>query len=100
MPASSLVELVRQTSPGHRRDVLLAVARLFVDSTDAYSEREIELFGDVIGRLLEKEAVGDRVVVSQLVAPVTQTPHDLALKLAGDLAAVASPVLEQSPVLT
>ncbi|MDR3496288.1 MAG: DUF2336 domain-containing protein [Ancalomicrobiaceae bacterium] len=80
--------------------MLLAVARLFAGRADVYSERELELFGDVIGRLLDREALADRLVVSQLVASIERTPRDLALKLAGDQAVVAAPVLEQSPVLT
>ena len=100
MTESSLVQLVRQTASGQRRDVLLAVAKLFAERTEAYSTRELELFGDVIGRLLEHEALADRLIVSRLVAPIELTPRDLALRLAGDHATVAGPVLEQSLVLT
>jgi uncharacterized protein (DUF2336 family) len=97
---SPLIELASKNSPEDRRQLLRDISTLFADGAEAYADREILLFGDVLYRLLEQAPVDDRVAVSERVADLAQTPRDLALRLAGDVAAVAAPVLSRSPVLT
>jgi uncharacterized protein (DUF2336 family) len=96
----SLVELARQTSADSRRDVLHAVSRLFIEGADAHNARELALFGDILTRLLDQVVEEDRLVLSRRIAHASQTPRELAIRLAYDESVVAAPVLEFSPVLT
>lgn len=97
---STLVDLAREGSSDKRRELLQQVSELFVDGAEAHSDREAMLFGDVLSRLLEQVPVEARVQLSERVAPLAQTPRNLALKLANDESSVAAPVLTHSPVLT
>jgi len=96
----SLLDLAKQSTSDNRRDVLHALLFLFVERADTHSERETVLFGDVLTRLLDQVADEDRRVVSRQIAALSQTPHELALRLAEDTAGVAAPILQLSPVLT
>ncbi|MEJ1157507.1 DUF2336 domain-containing protein [Prosthecomicrobium sp. N25] len=95
-----LLELAREGSTEKRRELFVAVSDLFVEGVDRYSDREVVLFGEVLGRLLEAAPIEDRIAVSRKVAPMSKTPRDFVLRLADDEAPVAEPVLERSPVLT
>ncbi|MBN9303839.1 MAG: hypothetical protein BGO82_15805 [Devosia sp. 67-54] len=67
---------------------------------DHIAESEVRLFADVVGRALEDMSEEHREEFSDRVASDPRTPRDLALRLAGDTAVVAAPVLGRSPVLT
>lgn len=98
--AVSLVELAREESSEKRRELLNEVSNIFVDGAESHNDRELVLFGEVLGRLLDHVTVDDRADFSQRVAALAQTPRDLALKLANDELHVAAPVLQHSPALT
>lgn len=96
-----LLDLARSGSGGGRRELCLAVSDLFVDGVDRYTDREVVLFGEVIGDLLGRIGADDRAAVARRVAPLDRTPRELALSLAEDEALpVSAPVLQHSPVLT
>ena len=97
---SNLVDLAREGSSEKRRELLGEISNLFADGAEAHNDRETLLFGEVLTKLLDQVPVDDRVLVSNRVASLEQTPRQLALKLANDEAAVAAPVLQHSPVLT
>ena len=97
---STLVELAYHDSGDRRRELLREVSNLFVEGADRHTIREIVLFGEILGRLLEKAPLDDRIAVANQVAPLERTPRRVALLLANDEFVVASPVLEQSPALT
>jgi uncharacterized protein (DUF2336 family) len=94
-----LVELAREPSSEMRRQVMQKVSDLFVEGAERYTDREQALFGDILCQLLDKVLIEDRIKLSNDVAHILRTPHDLALKLANDEAEVASPILQFSPVL-
>jgi uncharacterized protein (DUF2336 family) len=97
---SNLVDLAREGSSEKRRELLGEISNLFADGAEAHNDRETLLFGEVLTKLLDQVPIDDRVIVSNRVASLEQTPRQLALKLANDEAIVAAPVLQHSPVLT
>ncbi|WP_407049859.1 DUF2336 domain-containing protein [Methyloraptor flagellatus] len=98
--AVSLLDLAREESSDRRRELLQEVSNIFVDGAENHTDRELVLFGEVLGRLLDHVSVDDRAAFSSRVAALAQTSRDLALKLANDAIQVAAPVLQHSPSLT
>src|SRR5689334_3770301 len=97
---SSLLDLAQESSSEKRRQLLQEISNLFVEGAEFHTDREVMLFGDVLGRLLDQVEIEDRVSFSERVAPMPRAPRSLVLKLAEDEVRVAAPVLRQSPVLT
>src|SRR3954463_12244711 len=91
-------------------DTLKQVTDLFLRSADGYSGEQIELFGDVLERLIktiELRALADvsaRVALAELssqLASVKQAPAAVVRRLAGhEEIAIAAPVLRESARLT
>lgn len=106
MPAypSLLAELegaVKSKSETERLDTLRRVTDLFLSANDRFSEAQIAVFDNVIGRLLER--VEDRALaeLSRRLAPIDNAPIDVIRRLArNDEISVAGPVLTQSARLT
>jgi hypothetical protein len=104
MPANNavhdLLALAQEPSSEKRRELLHAVTDLFL-STDQHEAATTEMFGSVMGSVCDGVSEEDRADLAVRLAPVTFAPHGLVSKLAhDDSLRVASPVLEQSPVLT
>lgn len=98
---SELLSLAKEPSSENRRAIMQQISDLFVEGVEDHNDRELVLFGDIFCRLLGQVNLEDRVALAERVAPLTQTPHDLANRLARDEdVAVAAPVLQHSPVLT
>ncbi|MBZ0216927.1 MAG: DUF2336 domain-containing protein [Fimbriimonadaceae bacterium] len=95
-----LSALARENSSDKRRELMREVADLFVSDSDRYTDRELFLFGEILTGLLNSVDTAAKVHLSETVAPVRETPRELALSLANQEIAVASPVLEYSRVLT
>jgi hypothetical protein len=84
-----------------RAAMLRGVTDLFLGDVEQYGDEQIDLFGDVLNKLIEQ--VEGRVLpeLSQRLAPVDRAPQSVVRKLAyNDDIAVASPVLSQSSQLT
>lgn len=92
--------LAQETSSDKRRELMGKLADIFVADSEIYSDRELFLFGEILTNLLDDADVQTKVSLSESVAPVKNTPRDLALALANQEIDVAMPVLERSPVLT
>ena len=106
MPESSgfrsiLDELEANLASGnvqHRLKVLQRVTDLFVAGSCHYSGAEIELFDDVLMRLVAEIETEARVRLSQRLASLSNAPPGLIRRLAFDDAiVVAAPVLASSP---
>ncbi len=94
-----LLNLARETSSEKRRELMGRVADHFVDGSDKYSDRELNLFSDVMTQLLTEVDEDGRRNLSDKIADVADTPRDLTMALAQDKIHIAQPVLEKSPVL-
>ncbi len=76
------------------------IADHFVEGSEAYTNRELKLFGEVMTRLLGSVDEEARRSLSGTVSANINTPRDLTLALAHDEINIAKAVLENSPVLT
>ncbi len=98
---TDLIALAKEPSSENRRAVMQKISDLFVEGIEDHNDRELVLFGDVFCQLLGQVNLEDRVALAERVAPLPQTSAELANRLARDeSAAVATPVLQHSPVLS
>jgi uncharacterized protein (DUF2336 family) len=85
----------------HRLKVLQRVTDLFVAGSCHYSGAEVELFDDVLMRLVAEIETEARARLSQRMASLSNAPPALIRRLAFDDAiVVAAPVLASSPQLS
>lgn len=99
--SDDLIALSLDGSRQSRADLLKSLARLFVEGGGNHTEREAELFADVLCRLVDQVPVDARAQLSRRLAPLAYTPHALALRLAtDDDRQVFAVMLEKSVVLT
>ncbi len=90
---ASLLVLARETSGDKRRELLRSMADLFIDREQDYTDRELVLFGEVIGDLLDQVDLEGRIELSRKIATTDRSTGDLHLRLAEDEISVAEPVL-------
>ncbi|ADZ69387.1 DUF2336 domain-containing protein [Polymorphum gilvum] len=95
----SLIDLARQSSTDARGALMQSIADVFLKGVGKHSEAELRLFGDILLRLLQCTSVEHRAALSRRIAPCKDMPSAVALQLAGDVIAVARPVLEKSQAL-
>jgi len=88
-------------SADQRVNILRRVTDLFMVGPDKYSEIQVEVFGDVIGRLAEQIEIKARAELAVRLAPLKNAPVNVVRSLAHDPSIeVAGPVLSQSPRLS
>lgn len=96
-----LIALSQGRSSEKRRDLLVLISELFTDGAETYTDAETRLFGDILCRLVDQVSVDVRAQFSERMAPLSCTPHAVALRLAQDEElAVSGVMLEQSEILT
>jgi uncharacterized protein (DUF2336 family) len=99
-PAMSIIEIdaaVAHVAPERRAHMLGQVTDLFVLHAASFSDNEIALFDDVIGRLAAEIEVDARILLAQRLAVVANAPRNVIRMLAfDDHAEVAVPVLTHS----
>jgi uncharacterized protein (DUF2336 family) len=84
----------------HRSDSLRYVTDLFVAQAPSYTEEQVSLFDDVIGRLAVHIEISSRALLAQRLAVIPNAPPRVIQALAeDDDIEVASPVLSQSECL-
>jgi uncharacterized protein (DUF2336 family) len=92
-----LDEAMTQGSAERRAETLRRVSDLFVSGAMHYTDQQIALFDDVIGRLAAEIETAARIALATRLAPVANAPPALMRTLAIDPEiAVARPVLMQS----
>jgi uncharacterized protein (DUF2336 family) len=95
-----LLELARTNSSNERRDLLRAVTDLFFDTGGTKSERERELFDDVLSSVAAEMQDGVLVELAKRFANVPDAPVQLMRDLANHALPVAEPILRHSPALS
>lgn len=90
--------LLAEPSPSVRAEVAEKLARE-IDST-ALTEAELNLAHEVVRIMARDVEITVRQALSHSLRRAIRLPHDVAVKLAEDIEAVALPVLNDSPVLT
>ena len=101
--ASSLTQadvarLLAEPSPSARAEVADKLARE-IDST-SLSDAELRIAHDIVRLMAQDAELAVRRALSHSLRTARQLPHDIALRLAKDVEAVALPILVSSPVLT
>ena len=99
--AEELEAVVASGSTARRTDILNRIADLFIYGAERYSADQVQLFGDVMARLVRGMRGDARAKLAERLAPVTNAPANLIQLLAfDDDATVARSVLAQSQRLT
>ena len=97
MSISEIDAAVAHVAPERRAQMLGQVTDLFVLHASTFSDDEIELFDDVIGRLAAEIETEARILLAQRLASVPNAPRNVIRMLAfDDQADVAVPVLTHS----
>jgi uncharacterized protein (DUF2336 family) len=94
-----LIALAEEGSSEKRRALLRELTDHFFGSA-VRSEAEDGLYGAVLARLADDMESAVRAELATRFADTPDAPHTLIRRLANDEAAVAAPVLSNSPVLT
>src|SRR6185312_1814407 len=98
---SELEESLRKGSRDERVSSLRRVTDLFLATSDRLNDEQIEVFDDVLGRLMERIESKALVELSRRIAPIDSAPKDVVQSLArNDEVEVAEPVLMQSKRLS
>ena len=95
----NLAKLAGEKSPEKRRLLLEEISDLFVSSKDEVGERESELMGDILNRLVHEVEMAVRRNLAERLADIDEAPRDLITTLANDEIDVAAPILSRSGVL-
>jgi uncharacterized protein (DUF2336 family) len=94
-----LQSLARERLPGKRHELLRALTDGLFELEHELSMKERELFDDIVERVLDDIEPLARQELAERLASRADAPHRIVVRLAGDIIAVASPVLMHSPVL-
>jgi uncharacterized protein (DUF2336 family) len=98
---SELDEAFTGTGSERRVETMRRVTDLFLANADRYDAGQIEIFDDVLSRMIEFIESHALAELSRRLAPVANAPHGVVRNLAmRDAIEVAGPVLEQSNRLT
>jgi uncharacterized protein (DUF2336 family) len=93
---TELEDAISGGSVDRRLDTLRRVCDLFETGANMYSDEQVELFDDVIGRLAASIEAKARVELSNRLAPIANAPVNVVKNLAAhDLIEVAGPVLAE-----
>jgi uncharacterized protein (DUF2336 family) len=92
---------LRHGSGAQRAEILQRVTQLFLHNANAFGEEHVEVFDEVIGRLVEHIEQQALVRLSSQLAPVVNAPRNIVHRLASsDDIDVSQPILVQSPLLS
>jgi uncharacterized protein (DUF2336 family) len=94
---SEVEQAIALGSTERRRDMLLQVADFFVAGSNRFSDGEVELFDEILTRLIAEIEASARVILARRLAPVPNAPRIVSQILAtDDEIRVAYPILIQS----
>lgn len=96
----TLEDLARRSSSEERAVLLHRLADLLMRGNISRDPMIVELFEDIVCRVLEQVDPKERVEFSQRVGPSSATPRRVVMDLANDIVSVAEPVLRYSPILS
>ena len=96
---TQLQMLARERLPERRHAFLRALTDAFFETSPVMSDKECELFDEIVERVLDEVEPMARQELAERLAERADAPHRIVVRLAGDIIAVAAPVLTRSPVL-
>lgn len=96
-----LEEAVQSHSAEKRVDTLRRITDLFLGEADRLNDQQIDVFDDVLGKLIQRIETKALAELSSRLAPIDSAPIEVIRRLArNDEIAVAGPVLTESSRLT
>src|SRR5262249_54680812 len=96
----ALEEALQSISVERSAEMVRRVADFFLAGASRLSAAHIQLFDDVLGRLIDMADGGARAELARRLAPVRNAPANVLLRLArDDEIAVAAPVIARSAQL-
>ena len=95
---ADVTRLLAEPSAAVRAELAEKVAR-DIDSA-SLTAGELEIATDIVRAMAKDVELTVRRALSHSLRRARQLPHDVAVRLAGDVEAVALPILSESPVLT
>ncbi len=95
-----LVELAKEASSEKRRELLRQVTDVLLVESQTRTDREGELFGEIVGAVAADLEMQVRIELAEEVAASRLAIRGAARRLAFDVIEVARPVLEKSTALT
>jgi uncharacterized protein (DUF2336 family) len=88
-------------SPARSNEIMTSVTDLFINGAPRFSEDQIEIFDDVMARLMVKIEAKARAKLAQRLAPIANAPSNVIRLLASDDdIEIARPVLARSERLS
>lgn len=99
MSLTQLQMLARERLPSKRHELLRALADALFEPSRGLSDRERDLFDDIIKKVLDDVEPLARQEFAERLAGRPDAPHCVVRRLAGDIIAIAAPVLTRSPLL-
>lgn len=98
---AELEQAIQSGSKDKRVETLRRITDLFVADADRFNDQQIEIFDDVLGRLIKRIEGKALAELSNRLAPVSNAPIEVIRRLAHENdVAVAAPILRQSQRLT
>jgi uncharacterized protein DUF2336 len=98
--SSSLIKLAREGTDEAHKQLFAQISDLVAADLDQRSDNELALFAEVMLQLYGLSSAKDRSRLAQKLAPQSNTPPQLARRIAEDEVNVAMPVLASCPVLS
>ncbi len=96
---AQLQMLARERLPGRRHELLRALTDVFFESAPDWRPQERALFDEIVEKVLDEVEPLARQELAERLAARADAPRRVVTRLAGDIIAVAAPVLTHSPVL-
>ncbi|MEP2707215.1 MAG: DUF2336 domain-containing protein [Roseibium sp.] len=94
-----LLILAQDSTPEKRHQLVEHVTDLFVSGADSYQAEEITLFNTVLESMLPSMDPDQKQTISEQLAPIDTTSHEVALALAKEEIDIARPMLTSSDSL-
>jgi uncharacterized protein (DUF2336 family) len=97
---AELEDAIQSGSADNRVDTMRRITDLFVGTADRLNDQQVELFDDVLGRLISKIEGKAMAELSRRLGPIGNAPLHVVQKLARhDDITIAEPILKHSPRL-
>ena len=97
---SDLAKFAENSNVDNHSELLDLIADLFFATSKAHGQKEIEVFGAALEKIVFKLNPDDRARLSKRFADKHNAPRSLIRKLAMDEIDVAEPILSESPCLS
>jgi len=98
---SDIEQAIKNGTREKRVDSLRKVTSLFLSSAEHFNDKQIDVFDNVLCKLIERIETRALAELSNKIAPVPNAPNDVIQRLArNDEITVAGPVLTQSKLLS